>query len=383
MFYTKAQYKKLEEERDRLVAILDALPFPISVTDNDRNWIFINKAVEGMLKKKREDVLGLQCSKWGATICKTPNCGIECLKRGLDKTFFGTEGKEYQIDLAHLVDKMGKRCGHIEIVQDISHLNKTLTIQKEQEQLISNISTTIDKFSSISTQVSTSAGNLAEGASEQAAIIQEFIASINQLSDNLEQNIIHITETNNISNMAKEKAAIGTDYMKQMIAAMNEINSSSKNIAEVIKLIENIANQTNLLALNAAIESARAGEAGRGFAVVAEEVRELANRSSESIKSIESIIQETLTIVERGRTILDHTNTSLEDIVTTINDTVQISTSLMENSQGQRASIQELTDGTKQLSVITDTNVSNSQENFSISEELVTEIETLKNIISK
>jgi len=98
-------------------SILDATPFPITVTDADMKWTFVNKAVEDFLGKKREDLLGKPCSNWNSDICNTPNCGIACVKRGIKRTFFTYEGVSYQVNVA----------GFIEIVQDVTKLVTELT----------------------------------------------------------------------------------------------------------------------------------------------------------------------------------------------------------------------------------------------------------------
>nr|WP_307990931.1 methyl-accepting chemotaxis protein [uncultured Niameybacter sp.] len=112
----------------------------------------------------------------------------------------------------------------------------------------------------------------------------------------------------------------GTQVMEEMVISMDDINNSSRNILEIIKIIDNIANQTNLLALNAAIESARAGEAGKGFAVVAAEIRELANRSTGIVKEIESIIQMSLQDVQKGQAIAQTTAKALKTIVAAVGE---------------------------------------------------------------
>ncbi len=383
MVTLRKQLMQIKKERNTFESILNAMPFPISVTDMDKNWIFVNKPVEGILKKKSSELRGQQCHKWGASICNTEKCGITCLEKGKKKTYWKDGTTDYQIDLAYICDEQGKKIGHVEIVQDISHLNQSLKAQEKQHKLIKDTAATADKFSEIAKQVNRTSTELSEGAVEQAGIIEEFIASINELSNNIESNIEQITGTNQISLNAKEKANIGTGHMKNMILAMDDINKASMNIAEVIKVIENIASQTNLLALNAAIESARAGEAGKGFSVVANEIRDLANKSSETVKEVEGIIQETFNIVRKGQGIVQDADTALKNIVETIEETAATSKQLLENSEGQRSATQELTVGTKQLSTITETNVTSSAENSAISEEMLLQVEQLKEVINK
>ncbi len=102
--------------------MLDSIPFPISVTDMDMNWTFINKPVEGLLKTTRKDVAGKQCDNWGAGICNTLDCGIQSLRRNVLKTFFDQWGSNFQVDVAYLTNRKGERIGHIEVVQEITSL---------------------------------------------------------------------------------------------------------------------------------------------------------------------------------------------------------------------------------------------------------------------
>jgi methyl-accepting chemotaxis protein len=102
--------------------MLDSIPFPISVTDMDMNWTFINRPVEGLLKTTRKDVFGKQCSNWGANICNTLDCGITSLRRNVLKTFFDQWGLNFQVDVAYLKNLKGEKIGHIEVVQEITSL---------------------------------------------------------------------------------------------------------------------------------------------------------------------------------------------------------------------------------------------------------------------
>ncbi len=119
-------------------SILDSIPFPVSVTDINMNWTFINRAVEDLIKVKRDDAIGKPCSQWGANICNTQNCGINCLNCGKKTTFFTQNEKDFKVDVAHLYDENGSRVGHIEVVQDISQITKQQKIENELMQRIAD-----------------------------------------------------------------------------------------------------------------------------------------------------------------------------------------------------------------------------------------------------
>ncbi len=373
--------RRLMKETEHLTAILDSMPFPISVTDMNRNWTFINKPVEGSINVKRDAVIGKPCSNWNATICNTQNCGITCLKRGETVTKFEAGESVFQVNVQHVLNSSGQQIGHVEIVQDITHLDKAMKDADAQAKLLGELSRSTEKFSDIAIQVNDGAMSMADTAMDQAGVIEEFIASISELAENIEQNIDQINATNTVSMGARDKVVIGTDHMKNMIVAMKDIAEASSQISEVIKVIENIASQTNLLALNAAIESARAGEAGKGFAVVANEIRDLATKSSATVKDIEEMISNTLMIVERGQTIVNNTDKAFGDVALAIEENVTISEALLQNSITQQSSVVELREGTNQLTSMTDINVASSQETTAISEEMVAEVTNLRELI--
>jgi len=128
----------LTAARDKIYwyqSLLDSIPWPISVTDMDMNWTFINKTAMEVTGSTREEVLGKQCSNWGADICNTDRCGVACLRRGENTSYFTQPGleRDFQVDTAYLTDKSGQRIGHIEVVQDITEVNK---IKKKAEQAL-------------------------------------------------------------------------------------------------------------------------------------------------------------------------------------------------------------------------------------------------------
>ncbi|OON91069.1 MAG: hypothetical protein ATN32_02665 [Candidatus Epulonipiscium fishelsonii] len=373
---------KIQIKMNKHLNILNSIPFPISATDMNKNWIFVNKAVEKMIGKTKDEIKGKNCANWKSEICDTPHCGINCLRQGNPRTTFSNNKSEYQVDAFYITNTAGQKVGHLEIIQDISQFNHAVQALSDQQELVSSISERLDKFSKISSSLNQSSNSLSSSAIDQAELIQEFIRAINEISGGLENNIKNIIDTNEISNLTKERANIGTNYMKNLISTMDEINKSSKNIAEVIKIIESISSQTNLLALNAAIESARAGDAGKGFAVVANEIRDLATKSSDIVKEIEKIITTSLETVEKGQSIVRDTDSALSNIVSSINDTAEMSKVLLENSRHQKVSLDHLNNDTDKLSNITDLNVATSEENLGINNDLIIQIEKLKHAVN-
>ncbi|WP_455717115.1 methyl-accepting chemotaxis protein [Anaerosporobacter sp.] len=244
-----------------------------------------------------------------------------------------------------------------------------------------NISTSAGEVSNGAEEIAHGATSLAQGATEQASIIEEFISSTEEIAETINATVEKVNKTSKISSEAKEKADKGMTVMEEMLVSMNDISTSSQEISKVLKAIDDIASQTNLLALNASIESARAGEAGRGFAVVANEIRELANRSSKTVKEIEDIIQISLENIERGQEMVNHTAEALEEITISVGNTMQITSELLEDNNHQRDVVEELVKGTKQITAIVESNSSASQESAAISEELSAQAENLKGLI--
>jgi methyl-accepting chemotaxis protein len=161
---------------------------------------------------------------------------------------------------------------------------------------------------------------------------------------------------------AREHAAQGGAVVAQAVQAMAEINHSSKRIADIISVIDEIAFQTNLLALNAAVEAARAGEQGRGFAVVATEVRNLASRSATAAKEIKALIQDSVRKVEEGSTLVTRSGTTLEQIVTSVKRVSDIVAEIAAASGEQSAGIEQVNRAIMQLDELTQQNAALVEE---------------------
>ena len=168
-----------------------------------------------------------------------------------------------------------------------------------------------NQVTAAATQVSSSSQSLAQGASEQAASLEETSSSLEEMSGMTNRNAENATKANELARQARQAADTGASDMQAMSAAMNDIKTSSDDIAKIIKTIDEIAFQTNILALNAAVEAARAGEAGMGFAVVAEEVRNLAQRSAQAARETADKIEGAITKTGQGVQITEKVAKSL------------------------------------------------------------------------
>jgi len=176
---------------------------------------------------------------------------------------------------------------------------------------------------------------------------------------------------------------IGNEHMGQLTEAMMEINSASSQIANITKVIEDIAFQTNILALNAAIEAARAGNAGKGFAVVADEVRNLAAKSAEAAKQTASLIQTSVDTISKGTQMTTQTAQILMDIREKTKLVIDNIKNIENASIEQAAAIEQIKQGLNQVSSVVQTNAATAEENSATSEEMSAQAATLHDEVSK
>lgn len=245
------------------------------------------------------------------------------------------------------------------------------------------INDTAEQVSVGADQVSHGAQALSAGSTEQAASIQELSASVMSIADQAVQNSEHVrTATQYVTKTGTDVAA-GNEHMIKLTDAMSEISSSSGQIANITKVIEDIAFQTNILALNAAIEAARAGEAGKGFAVVADEVRTLAAKSAEAAKQTADLIHSSVSTVSRGTQITAETAKILLEVGESTDKVTESFTRIEQASAEQSDAIEQVKEGLSQVSAVVQTNAATAEENSATSEEMSAQAVTLRGEVGR
>ena len=232
-------------------------------------------------------------------------------------------------------------------------------------------------------QVAETSQTISEGATEQASAIEELTASLGEVNEKVQNSVKHAKETNVITSELGVQIEESNEKMNEMVKAMEEIDNSSRNIREIINTIASISEQTNLLALNAAIEAARAGESGKGFAVVAEEVRKLAEESSQAVKDTAELIESSIKSVEKGKIIADTTAVSLKEAVKKTEEAVQLVDNISNISEVQAVSINQINGGIDQIADVVQSNSAIAEESAAASEELSAQADTLESMISR
>jgi methyl-accepting chemotaxis protein len=245
------------------------------------------------------------------------------------------------------------------------------------KELVAKLTEGSEQVASASEQISSSSQSLAQGSSEQASSLEETSASMEQMSSVTKQNASNAEEAAKLVDVCSAAANNGNKAVGEMINSMVEINKSSKEIAEITKVIDGIAFQTNLLALNAAVEAARAGEHGKGFAVVAEEVRNLAQRSATAAKDTTALIDDCVAKAENGAQIAGKGRESLEEIVTNVGKVNDLTKEIANASGEQSDGIDQVSKAVQQMDEVTQQNAANAEETASASEELSAQAQTL------
>ena len=254
---------------------------------------------------------------------------------------------------------------------------------RDNNRNLSTIRDAAARMTSGASEVASASNSLAQGTTQQASAIEEITVSIEEIANGAKVNADDANKANELVQNTKDGAIRGNEQMKQMIAAMQDINESSENISKIMKVIDDISFQTNILALNASVEAARAGVHGKGFAVVADEVRSLANKSAEAAKDSAVMIEDSIKKVEVGSKLAVETAAALEEILESVENIASIVSNIAEASVNQASSVGQVNAGITQIADVVQTNSATSEQCAAASAELSSLAGQLQNAVGK
>ncbi|WP_229440746.1 methyl-accepting chemotaxis protein [Massilia sp. BSC265] len=229
------------------------------------------------------------------------------------------------------------------LLKALKHMNSSLV------RIVSEVHNATETIAVNSTRIAQGNRDLSVRTEQQAATLVETTSAMGELTGAARRNAENAAQANELVGFAAGVATQGGEVVGRVIATMDAIHASSREIADIVSVIEGIAFQTNLLALNAAVEAARAGEQGRGFAVVASEVRNLAQRSAAAAKEITSQIGRSVEQVELGTRLAGQTGTTMDEIVGSVRRVTEIMGAIAEASSAQTAGISHINDAVAQM----------------------------------
>lgn len=291
-------------------------------------------------------------------------------------------------EITQTLEMMGDGNYRIEIKQE--YVGEFISIKDSLQQIAEKMRETLKTIRSVSGQIDSgseqlafAAQDLAENCTLQASQVSELMTSFDAMTKSMEKNAHEAEASASMASAAGVTLAKGNEKLQELKGSIQEIGRCSEQIGSIIEAIEDIASQTNLLALNAAIEAARAGEAGKGFAVVAEQVKNLANESSNAAGRTTELIETTISVMNRSISIAEETEANMNRVMSDAKEATekmgQIETILKRDTQR----MQELNENVTQVSTAVDNNSATSQETAAVSEEQKTQVETMVELMDR
>ncbi|MCO5356198.1 methyl-accepting chemotaxis protein [Acidovorax kalamii] len=241
-------------------------------------------------------------------------------------------------------------------------LKALLEMQQSLVHLVGQVRHNSDSVSNASAEIAQGNNDLSARTEQQASALQETAASMEQLNTAVRNNADNAQRADAMARSASEVAAQGGSVVAEVVHTMKDINESSRQIADIVGVIDSIAFQTNILALNAAVEAARAGEQGRGFAVVATEVRVLASRSAEASREIKSLIGTSVERVEAGTALVDRAGQTMSEVVASIRRVTDIMGEISAASTEQSQGVDQINEAVTQMDQATQQNAALVEE---------------------
>ena len=415
-------------ELARIRSALDTAPAPITVADDERGLVYVNRAAEELwtrlaptLRKrhpgfepaalmgsdlgqyledpaaraaygqaKAQDVIDTALAGYSLRITSSPIRDREGHSLGRvtqwhDRTQeAATEAEMQRIlaaalggDLTRRINLAGK---HGFFASLSSGLNQLLD---NMQALVTAIRSAAREVAADAAEISKGNTNLSQRTEEQASSLQETASSMEQMTASVRQSAANALEASRLAREARAKAETGGSLVAEAVGAMQAINSASRKIADIIGLIDEIAFQTNLLALNAAVEAARAGDQGRGFGVVAAEVRVLASRSAQSAKEIKTLIRDSVAKVAEGSKLVDQSGRTLGNIVASFRQVADLVGEMAVATREQSAGIEQVNKAVTSMDDVTQQNAALVEEAAAAAEALTGQAEQLSALMEQ
>ncbi|MDP1697157.1 MAG: methyl-accepting chemotaxis protein [Xanthomonadaceae bacterium] len=266
-----------------------------------------------------------------------------------------------------------------------NEVDRLLTALREMDtklsEIVLQVSAGSESVRNASHEIAAGNDDLSGRTQQQASFLEETAANMEEMTATVRQNAENASQANQLARGAREQAERGGEVVSRAVNAMAEINTSSRRIADIIGVIDEIAFQTNLLALNAAVEAARAGEQGRGFAVVASEVRNLAQRSAGAAKEIKGLISDSVDKVGVGTALVDESGRTLAQIVESVNKVTDIVGEIAAANHEQTAGIDQVNRAVMSMDEMTQQNAALVEEAAAASRAMQDQAETLSHQI--
>jgi len=263
------------------------------------------------------------------------------------------------------------------------------SIMASQVAMAEQLKATVMQVRGSAESVATNSEQIAEGNNElasrteqQASSLAETASAMEELGSTVQQNADNAVEARKQAANASQIAEEGGEVVTQVVQTMHDIDGSSREVAEIISMIDGIAFQTNILALNASVEAARAGEHGRGFAVVAQEVRELASRSAASAKEINALITANRKRVEQGTELATQAGKTTEDVVASVKRVTELMEEISNATAEQRDGVQQAGEAVTQMDQVTQQNATLVEQSASASNNLKERAHKLMELMS-
>ena len=260
-------------------------------------------------------------------------------------------------------------------------LNSLREMTLRLKEIVSNVSQSTNQVAAVAGEVAQGSADLAQRTEQQASALEETASSMEELTSTVKNSADNAGQANQLASAARTQAEQGGQVVDQAIAAMSAINASSRKIADIIGVIDEIAFQTNLLALNAAVEAARAGEQGRGFAVVASEVRKLAQRSADAAKEIKGLITDSVAKVEDGGQLVERSGQTLREIVASIKKVSDIVAEMAASAREQASGIEQINKAILQMDQVTQQNAALVEQTAAASHAMGDQAQELQNLM--